>query len=84
MPWVWIAAGVVGLVLIGALTFVVFASNDSQDVTTVTLYANGEELTAVDDATLRPRGKIGLGGALFEANQKATFEFDNLIVTTPP
>jgi hypothetical protein len=53
------------------------------DVTTISLFANGEKVAAVDDETLRARGKIGLGGALFEADQQAVFEFDNLVVTKP-
>jgi hypothetical protein len=51
---------------------------------TFVFFANGQQLTTVDDTTIKGIGQVGLGAALFEAKQTATFEFDNLVITSAP
>jgi hypothetical protein len=48
-----------------------------------TIYANGQELTTVEDSTFTTEGHVGLG-IDGEPNQTATVDFDNLIIKEAP
>lgn len=46
----------------------------------MTIYANGQQIATLTDATLLEAGKIGMGIGLANAGQSATVDFDNLQV----
>jgi hypothetical protein len=46
----------------------------------ITLYANGRELTTIEDSILSNAGGIGLGTATMSTRQTVIIEFDNVVI----
>jgi serine/threonine-protein kinase len=50
----------------------------------ITLYANGTELTSVSDPSITDGGAITFGFSVPDANQVVTFAYDNLLIESVP